>query len=144
MTTVIRLDAGALTALMEKLGDEFVLELRASVLEEACRRKIQAVTKSEVLAVVNDIVKSEVAQQVGTERVAWERRFELSESAQNTIFAKVQSAVVSALRDEVDKAIEKVRPDIASIAFSDVASRTRALVSDKVRQAVLEAMKKVE
>ena len=65
MSTVIRLDANALSSLIEMLGDDFVLELKAAVLNESLGRHIKSVIPAEAMRVVDQAIKDEVQAQLG-------------------------------------------------------------------------------
>jgi len=65
MAIVVRLDRNALELLFEKLGDDFVFELRAATLQEAIKRRIGVVVDDEyqkrVELLIAETVREEVA-----------------------------------------------------------------------------------
>ena len=103
MTIVIRLDTNALKYLIESQGDEFVLEIKTAVLNNAMSRIIKSVVTPEIRKAVEveteRVMREELGKRTGS---GWSRSFDLSESAKRAI----RRQVLNILDDEIHTAAE--------------------------------------
>jgi len=97
MATVIRLDRNALEFLFEKLGDDFVLELRAATLQEAIKRRIKTVTSHAFERTVETLIQDNVREAIA----AYEPRRGL------TLSDQVKELIRSRTTSEVYKAVDQ-------------------------------------
>jgi hypothetical protein len=140
MPTVIRLDAGALSHLLDVLGEDFLLELRLGILNETLGKHIKSVTPKEVLDVVNKAVKEEVKNSVG--EAGW-RTITLNPKLERNIKVKVERAVTDIIREKltdpeklIDTAIEHHITDPAHRAKYRIDARLSKIIDEHIQEAV--------
>lgn len=100
----VQLNVPALEHLMQEGGDEFVLKLRQTVMEEFCRRRIKALCSETFQKATEAFVNEELAKQVGVIKKDWN-------SIKVTLNKEFEDGLRQAAKTAVDAILDQHRKE---------------------------------
>jgi hypothetical protein len=142
MSVVIRLDSKALSMLLKEFGDEFLLELKTAVFNNALERHIKAVVPAEVTDLIDEAVRSEVKKQIGT--VNWKGYAKLESGIESKIQQLTRDAVSNIVREELKEPSsiiqERIDTHVSSLEY-ELAHKVRKWINSTLDGTIRDAVK---
>ena len=138
MATKISLDTQALIFLIEKLGDDFILELKHSVINEAIKRQTKSIVDLNVKNAIAKAVIDEVEKYIGEASMytADEVKILNTHMIKSSIQAQVRKRVLILIHEELNKI------DFKSLVIELIKKYGISAIYERIKPEVINAIEK--
>lgn len=138
MATKISLDTQALIFLIEKLGDDFILELKHSVINEAIKRQTKSIVDLNVKNAIAKAVKDEVEKYIGEASMytADEVKILNTHMIKSSIQAQARKRVLILIHEELNKI------DFKSLVIELIKKYGISAIYERIKPEVINAIEK--